>query len=264
MPEGDTLYRIAENIRPVFTNKTVVAATAWRPRSGPPIDADSLVGRQVQSVKAVGKHLMIAFDDARVLHSHLGMTGAWHVYALGQPWAKPAELAAITLATDEHIAVNFTPKHLELTTAAKLRGDAYLRRLGPDMMLPETDVRTILPRLRTHNARPIGEAVMNQTIAAGIGNIYKSESLFLAQLNPWRLVGDIDDDALLAYLTLTKKLMHRNRGRGMRTIRFAASGPRMWVYSRTGEPCLKCGTEIQMRRQGEQGRSTYWCGGCQA
>ena len=104
---------------------------------------------------------------------------------------------------------------------------------------------------------------MNQTIAAGIGNIYKSESLFHARLDPWSLVGELDDQQLLDYFALTQKLMRRNRHGGERTTRFATDGPRLWVYERSGEACLVCGEVIQIRRQGEQGRTTFWCRACQ-
>ncbi|MEM6330920.1 MAG: DNA-formamidopyrimidine glycosylase family protein [Planctomycetota bacterium] len=262
MPEGDTLYRIAHRLRPVLAGQTIAAASAWRPRRGPAIDAASLVGRGVESVEAVGKHLLIAFDDQRVLHSHLGMTGSWHAYPVAAAWKKPPGRAAIVLTTATHSVVNFSPKQLELVSSSRLRGASHLRRLGPDLMLPGVDLGAVLKRLRVHNAAPIGEAVMNQTIAAGIGNVYKSESLFLAKLNPWRRVGSIDDRTLLAYLQATHELMRQNRGAGMRTTRLG-SGPRKWVYGRRGDACLVCSEVIQMRRQGDQGRSTYWCPRCQ-
>lgn len=263
MPEGDTLYRVARQLRPVLRGKTITAAHAWRPRSGRAIDAASLVGHRVESVEARGKHLLVAFDDHRMLHSHLGMTGSWHAYPLGEQWKKPAHRAAIWLATATHVAVNFSPKLLELRAGAALRGDRYLRRLGPDLMRPGVDLASAVLRLRTHDAAPIGEAVMNQTLVAGIGNVYKSETLFLARLDPWRPVGTIPDRELLDYLGMTHKLMRENRGRGWRTTRPAASGPRLWVYGRNGDLCLVCGGVIHRRAQGDAARTTYWCPVCQ-
>lgn len=264
MPEGDTLYQIANKLRPVLAGEVIRAAAARRTRSGPLVDAESLVGRTIESVGAVGKHLLIALDDRRVIHSHLGMTGSWRVYALGAGWDKPARQAGLLLSTATHTVVNLNPKLLELTTQQRVSRDAYLRRLGPDLMRSETNLADILPRLRFHDLTPIGQAVMNQTVMAGVGNVYKSESLFLSQINPWLTVNQLSDEQLLAYLALTRELMHRNRGRGMRTTRFGGPGPRQWVYGRQGQPCLKCGAAIQMRRQGDSGRSTYWCPECQA
>ena len=264
MPEGDTLYRIANRLRPILTGKTILAAHANPPRTGAMIDAQSLVGRRVELVEATGKHLLITFDDRRVLHSHLGMTGSWHIYAHEQRWQKPARRAGVVLSTQSHVSVNFSPKFLELVSEKAIARSAYLNRLGPDMMLAETDIVDVVPRMRKFSRLPIGEAVMNQTLVAGIGNIYKSESLFLTNINPWTTVGEIDDQQLLTYLQLTKKLMRRNRHGGERTTRFALDGPRLWVYGREGQRCLVCGEFIQIRRQGEQGRTTFWCRTCQA
>ncbi len=263
MPEGDTLYRIASRVRPVLAGAKIVAASANPPRSGPTIDAASLVDQRVELVEATGKHLLITFESRQVLHSHLGMTGSWHIYRHQQPWRKPAANAGVVLTTASHVVVNFSPKFLELVSEQAIRRNTYLQRLGPDMMLAKTDVADVLPRIRRCDPVPIGEAVMNQTIAAGIGNIYKSESLFLGKLDPWTLVGELSDQQLLDYFRLTQRLMRRNRQGGQRTTRFAMDGPRLWVYGRSGDPCLVCGEKICLRRQGEQGRTTYWCRDCQ-
>jgi len=171
--------------------------------------------------------------------------------------------AGLVLSTATHNVVNFSPKLLEFVSQAALRGNPYLQRLGPDLMQPATQVATVLSRLRTHSSTPLGEAIMNQTIVAGIGNVYKSETLFLAKLHPWQLIGACSDQQLLAYLTLTQKIMRRNRTGGKRTTRMAPDGPRVWVYRRQNEACLVCGSQILMKRQGDLGRSTYWCPECQ-
>lgn len=264
MPEGDTLYRIAARLRPILAGEIIMAAQANPPRSGAMIDAASLVGKQVKLVEATGKHLLITFDDQQVLHSHLGMTGSWHIYTLGQPWQKPFTRAGVVLTTRAHEAVNFSPKLLELVNEDVIARNEYLQRLGPDMMLAESDLLDVVSRMRRFESLPIGEAVMNQTLASGIGNIYKSESLFLAKINPWAAIGSLDDLRLLGYLQRTKKLMRRNRHGGERTTRFATDGPRLWVYGREGQRCLICGEFIRLRRQGEQGRTTFWCPSCQS
>ncbi|MEO1497985.1 MAG: DNA-formamidopyrimidine glycosylase family protein [Planctomycetota bacterium] len=268
MPEGDTLYRVAANLRPVLHGQTLVDALGSQELSEghstvEPIDAASLVGRRIIDVRARGKHLMIATDDSRVIHSHLGMTGSWHVYPLGEPWRKSERRAGLALFTREHAAVLFSPKELSLVSATRMRRDDYVNRLGPDLMRPADPLAAILPRLRVHNAAPIGEAVMNQTIAAGIGNVYKSETLFLACINPWTRVGELSDEVLMQYLKNARRLMWINRGNGPRVTRFENDGRRHWVYGRRGEPCFKCGGVITLRRQGDAGRTTYWCQACQ-
>ena len=168
-----------------------------------------------------------------------------------------------SLETPGHVVVSFSPHTLEMRTAARLRRDAYLARLGPDLMFPDAPLEEAVARMRALQGVAIGEAVMNQTVVAGIGNVYKSESLFLALLDPWLPVEAISESSLLDYLRATQRLMLSNRGRGQRTTRRSLDGPRHWVYGRSGELCLKCAGVIQMRRQGQHGRSTYWCAACQ-
>lgn len=263
MPEGDTLYRAAAGVRPVLEGQRIEAATSSDRTTVDPIDAASLVGRVVTRVAARGKHLMLDTDDGRVVHSHLGMTGSWHVYPRGEAWRKPASQAALALRTAAHSVVCFSPKMLELVTVTHLRRNAYLQRLGPDLMLADSDLRAALGRMRVHNLAPIGEAIMNQTIAAGIGNVYKSETLFLARLNPWARVGQLPDEVLLKYLSDARRLMRMNRGPGRRKTRFRDDAGRHWVYGRSGKPCYECGGLITLRRQGDAGRTTYWCAACQ-
>ncbi|QDT70064.1 Endonuclease 8 1 [Planctomycetes bacterium MalM25] len=263
MPEGDTLYKAAAAVGPVLRGRPILRASSSDRTTVDPIDAPSLVGRTVTEVAARGKHLMISLDDDRVVHSHLGMTGAWHAYPQGEAWRKPASQAALALETEHHAVVCFSPKLLELVSVLSLRRNDYLRRLGPDLMRPDSDLNVALARLRTHPLAPIGEAVMNQTLVAGIGNVYKSETLFVARINPWTRVGDLSDERLLGYLEATRRLMRRNRGRGRRVTRQNGAGGRHWVYGRRGEPCSECGEPIRLRRQGDAGRSTYWCASCQ-
>ncbi len=259
MPEGDTLFRIATRLRPVLVGQMLVEARGGRLAP----DAPSLAGHCVTSVEARGKHLLIDLADGRAIHSHLGMTGSWHVYAPREPWAKPVSRAGLVLVTPPHVVVNFSPKLIEITTQRSLRRDPYLNRLGPDLMDEGFDPVGPLPRVRTFDAYPIGEVVMNQTVVRGIGNVYKSETLFLCRLDPWAPVRSLDDARLIDLLRVAHKLMRRNRGGGRRTTRHAGDGQRMWVYGRRGEPCFQCGEVIQVRRQGELGRTTYWCTTCQ-
>lgn len=259
MPEGDTLYKIAEQVRPVLLGQRLTDAASCEPE----LSCGALIGLNVTAVEARGKHLMIDLSDGRVIHSHLGMTGSWHVYGKADPWRKSPHRATLALSTSQHVVVCFSAKLMEIVSATRLRRNDYVQRLGPDLMKPTFRATAVLPRLRIHDQSPLGEAVMNQTIAAGIGNVYKSESLFLTHHNPWTTVGELSDHQLLDYLALTQKLMLRNRGAGMRTTRFAADGRRVWVYGRRGDACYLCGETVHMRRQGDAGRSTYWCPRCQ-
>ena len=260
MPEGDTIFRTAMTLRSAIETSTVTVAEARDLRQ----DVEALVGQQLLSIEARGKHLLMHFEQGEALHSHMGMTGAWHLYHAGEPWKKPQRRAAITLHFDQTIAVCFSPKLLELLTKTAYRRHEYLRRLGPDILATELAAAVILARFRIHNATPLGEAVMNQTIACGVGNVYKSEVLFLNQLNPFRPTRVFSDDQVVKFVTDARRLMKRNLSGYPRRTRFAGDAMRLWVYDRRGEPCFDCGTQIQMRRQGDLGRSTYWCPSCQA
>lgn len=281
MPEGDTIFRTAARLRHDLQGRTVTDAVSRQPG----LDAGSLVGHAVRSVEARGKHLLIHFDDGRSVHSHMGMTGSWHVYEPGRSWQKPERRAALvieatvgpmdaesdiasrsTASRDRQsavIAVCFSPKNLELLTRTALRGHPHLLRLGPDLLAPELDYPEVMRRIRVHEISPIGEALMNQTILSGIGNVYKSETLFAVRCHPFLPVGRLSDSRVTSIVMTARKLMLRNLDGYPRRTRFAADGRRLWVYNRSGEPCFVCGTSITMRRQGDLGRSTYWCPECQ-
>lgn len=259
MPEGDTIHRAAARLRPLLEQQTIAAARS----RDPAIDAGSLVGATVRRVEARGKHLLFHFDDRRALHSHMGMTGSWHLYRPGEAWQKPERRAAIVLEVPQQVIVCFSPATLELLSETALRRHPYVHRLGPDLLGGPLDRSEVLERFRARNDLPIGEAVMNQTIVCGIGNIYKSETLFLTRADPFRAVADYSDERLWEIVTKAQELMSRNLDTAARRTRPALAGPRMWVYGRSGEPCFTCSTMIEMRRQGDLGRSTYWCPRCQ-
>ena len=240
-----------------------MAARANR-RQGPALDCDKLMDQLVTEVSSKGKHLFIKLANEFTIHSHMGMTGSWHVYPSGATWRKPANRAALVLETDhEFVAVCFTPKSLEILSTTQLRRHRWLSQLGPDILDEDWSADEIIGRFRINPTVPTGVAVMDQRIVCGMGNIYKSELLFLERLDPFGPISHLSDQALASLLTRGHDLMRRNlRGRPRRT-RFASDGNRKWVYDRSGEPCFDCGQTIAMRRQGDLGRSTYYCGECQ-
>lgn len=259
MPEGDTIFRAAMRLRPILEGQPVERARARWER----VDAESLVGHTISSVEARGKHLLFHFDDGRALHSHMGMTGSWHIYRLAEAWQKPEQRAAIVLEGPQYLVVCFTPKTLELLSAAGVRRHPYLQRLGPDLLGGALDEPAVLSRFRGHNLTPIGEAVMNQTIASGVGNVYKSEVLFLLHIHPRTPVGELSDEGVLEIVRKARELMQQNLEGRPRTTRHGLDGRRLWVYGRSGQPCFVCGGPIEVIRQGDLGRTTYWCPRCQ-
>jgi endonuclease-8 len=193
------------------------------------------------------------------------MKGSWHRYRPGELWRLPARRAVCVLETDAAVAVCFDAPVVELLTDADLARHATLRALGPDLLGESPDLEEAVRRLRDRDAVPLGEALLDQRTAAGIGNVIKSEALFMARLDPWAQVRAFSDEDLHAVLGRAAQLLAANTSGGRRVITGRRSpGEALWVYLRAGRPCRRCGTLIRARRQGSQARTTYWCPSCQA
>ena len=259
MPEGDTLFRVAHQITLQICGKRIEATRARREL----VHADKLTGHCLEKAEARGKHLLLDFDNQFSVHSHLGMTGSWHIYPRGERWRKPAQRAALALRFDSHDLVCFSPKLIELNSTARIHRHPMLTGLGPDLLAEHFDEEEALNRLRRHNRLPIGEALMAQQLVAGIGNVYKSEILFMNRINPFSAVSELDDEALRKCLHSARRYLRRNLEGLRRKFRGSTHGDRLWTYRRADMPCLECGTPIHMRRQGEAARSTYYCPRCQ-
>lgn len=266
MPEGDTIFRTAEVLRAALVGRRITAARA-QPQPGlrrvP--DLSRVIGGTVVSVEARGKHLLIGFDNGLTMRSHLRMTGSWHRYRPGEPWRRPVRQASAILETAESVAIAFNTPVVELLTDADLRRSPPLTALGPDLLSRSFDAGEALRRLRERSREELGNALLDQRAVAGIGNVYKSEVAFLEGLDPWALVGSFEDDALMGVLRTARRLLQANTRGGARvTTESPARGQGLWVYGRAGRPCRRCGTTIQVRRQGKLARLTFWCPRCQA
>jgi endonuclease VIII len=262
LPEGDTIYKAALALRPLLVGQTILAARARTP--GPMIDR--VVGSRVTHIDTQGKHLTLHFDNGLALHTHLKMGGAWHRYRHGERWLRPPSQARVVLEVPQHVVVLFNAPVAELVSERVLERHPALRSLGPDLLAPAFDVEDALARL-TGRRVPIGEALLDQQALAGIGNVYKSEVLFLEQLDPWTGVCDLDESRLRAVLLTAERLLRANVEAGLPRITTTDSSVRssVWVYGRAGRPCFRCRGLIQARRQGSAGMSrlTYWCPTCQ-
>ncbi len=259
MPEGDTIFRAAQTLQKVLGGQTLTGFRA----SWPKLRDVELVGRRVEKVEPRGKNLLMHFDDGRVLHTHMMMTGSWHIYRHGESWQKPERMALVVLETEKFVAVCFNAPVVELLSPLQLRRNKNLSSLGPDLLAKDFDLEEALRRLRERRGMEIGEALLAQRVVAGIGNIYKCEALFLCRVNPFAKVAELSDEDLKRLILEAQKWMSANLRGGMRMTRPALMGKRLWVYGRSGEPCFKCGAQIKMKRQGQAMRSTYFCPQCQ-
>ena len=258
MPEGDTIHRAARHLSAALLDQAVTRFWAYRPQ----LLAPRREGHVVTAVEARGKNLLMHFSDQRALYTHMKMTGSWHVYRPGEPWRKPEPYARVVLETAPYVAVCFSAPTIELLTEPEVTRHPTLSTLGPDLLAADLDVQEILRRFGRVGEVPLGEAVMDQRILAGIGNVYKSEMLFLGKLSPFAPVSAIPPERLERLVHDTRRMMTANLDTWRRTTR-RSPGSRVWVYERRGQPCFQCRSRIQMQRQGTQGRSTYYCPKCQ-
>ncbi|MEE4174511.1 MAG: DNA-formamidopyrimidine glycosylase family protein [Xanthomonadales bacterium] len=262
MPEGDTIHKIANFLAPVLTGREVRALDVARPAVN-----RVMAGRRITDVAARGKHLFIAFDNRLALRSHLGMYGSWHHYPPGAEWRKPASQASVVLETAERVYVCFNAKDVEWVRSPSVRERVLDMRLGPDLTAGTADVGRLPARSRAllEPDAPLVDVFLDQRVACGIGNVYKSELLFIQRLAPLQHLGDTPDDVLADTYRLASDLLQRNLGGGKRVTRFERDGAgRLWVYGRSGSPCLRCDGPIHSARLGQHHRGTYWCPVCQS
>lgn len=259
MPEGDTIHRSAAVLRAALLGKELTWFDAPR-LSGP----TPSLGSVIEEVSARGKHLNIAFDDGLVLHTHMRMTGSWHVYRQGERWRRDPRKMRCALEAGEWIAVCFSAPVVEVFRARDIRRHLSLGTLGPDLCTAEVDLVTCVERMGEFGAgeATIAEVLLDQRIAAGVGNVYKSEILWFCGLDPFTPLAEVPVDVRLDLMACGAQLLQANLDRpDRRTFPEAPGG--LAVYGRTGKPCLRCGQPIAVRRHGELARVTYWCPACQ-
>jgi endonuclease VIII len=268
MPEGDTVARTAAVLRRWLAGGSVRSARA---SAGPllrhPPDLSPLAGMHVSAVEARGKQLLMTFENGRhrlTLRSHLGMTGSWHRYRPGERWRLSASRASLVLATDSAVAVCFDCPTAELLADADLARSRPLRVLGPDLLAPDLDADAAVGRLAAAPKLAIGEALLDQRLVAGIGNVVRNEVLFMERVNPWTPVGEFDAATLRQLVEAAGRVLRGGASTGRRvTTGDPRRGASLWVYRRAGRPCRRCGTLILAARHGSGARTTYWCPSCQ-
>jgi endonuclease-8 len=243
MPEGDSLARAARRLQ-VLVGERVEVETP-HPRAAVKRLVERLDGRRLIGVEAAGKNLLLRFEDGVVLRSHLRMSGRWQVRSrgatlFGRPW--------LILRGAEREAVLWNGPVLELD-------DRAVRRLGPDILVRPPDLDAMIANLRRAASRAIGDALLDQRLVAGIGNLWRAEALWEARVSPWRAVAEVSDEELRAVLRAAHELM---------TASVETGRERRLVYNRAGRGCRRCGTAIEARGQGDDNRTAYWCPACQA
>jgi endonuclease-8 len=268
VPEGDSIAKVAARLRPHLVGKTI-ALLRLRERG----DVPQLQGHVVEGIDTHGKHMMVKIQPNWVLHVHLGMNGRWRLRSLAERERYARSAASVVLATGEGMAVCTRAMKAQLRRADDPILRRTLRSLGPDLLSEDFNVDEVLGRARHegYRARPIAELLLDQRVSAGVGNVYKSEALFLVGVHPRAEVSAVSDEQLRELFVVSRRLMKLNLLPGLRTTTAGASAgirrppslSRHWVYRRRALPCLRCRTPIERAVIGDQGRSTYWCPECQ-
>ena len=273
MPEGDSLHREALRLHPKLVGQHVRSLLLVRHRAR----TEGLLGSAIENVEARGKNLLVHFAVGWSLHVHLKMNGRVRLYPRASTTKVALSAASVVLETEAHRVVVYSAPVARLLRTSDLLGDLYFRGLGPDLLAPHFALQEAVTRLRRHDETPLGEALIDQGVIAGIGNVWKSELCFSLRLDPFAAVSAHQDVELFSLLSLARTQMLDNvyspkrsmpdpfEGRGQRKARLdRRQGEHVLsVYERAGKPCYDCATPIAMRHQGEQRRSTYWCPQCQ-
>jgi endonuclease VIII len=257
VPEGDTIHYAASRIRSVLERKVPHEILTPQPRHRFDRWPERLAGRALRSVDPLGKHLFLRFEGGLTLHSHLRMSGAWRVGRQGEPWLRARRRAWLLLRWEGWEIVQFDGPVLELMSDVRTRTDLRFTSLGQDVLGESFDEGEFLRRLRSEEQQiPVGEALLSQRTVAGIGNVWKCEACFGTGTDPWRALGRLSDEELLALLRFCRRHMPRSAREGWQ------ARPRT-VYGAAGRPCPRCATTVLQRGQGEHNRPTFWCPGCQ-
>ena len=262
MPEGDTVWLAAHRLRQALAG-LALTGTDFRV---PQLATTDLTGQTVMEVLSRGKHLLFRTDADLTVHSHFRMDGTWHLYRHGTPWTGgPQWQVRAVLTNEEWQAVGYRLPVLELVPTAQ--EDTVVGHLGPDLLGPDWDEAEAVRRLLARPEREIGPALLDQRNLAGIGNLYKTEVLYLSGVTPWTRMVDVDD--VRAVVRRAHRLMDANKSRWQQTTTGSLRrGEDHWVFERSGRPCRRCGERVREAMQGEadrpeQARVCYWCPRCQ-
>ncbi|MEN3338868.1 MAG: endonuclease [Acidobacteriota bacterium] len=274
MPEGDTIFRAARTLHRALAGKRVVRFESMLPALDRVHDQSPITGRIIEQVRASGKHLLMHFSGGLVLRTHMRMNGSWHVYRPGERWQRARRDMRVLVATEEFEAVGFRIPVAEFIRAQDIARHEALRRLGPDILSEAFAPEEAISRLGQHADTPIADALLNQRALAGLGNVYKSEVLFMCGVHPFAPVRTLDAATLAAIVKTARRVLLANVSETIapmttftgfrRTTGRDAPTERLWVYGRGRLPCRRCGTPIMVRKQGPDARLTYWCPVCQA
>lgn len=282
MPEGDAIFRTARTLNRALAGHEVVRFESVLPALTRVHEDTPITGRTIESVAAAGKHVLMRFSGGLILRTHMRMNGSWHIYRPGERWQRPRRDMRLIVATKGFEAIGFNVPVAEFLKPSDVARHDDLRLMGPDLLGEAFDANEAVRRFRQRETLEIADALLNQRIIAGAGNVYKSEVLFLCGVDPFAPVRQVSDEKLRDILSTARKHLCANvadpkggittyrgyrRGAGSAFARLRRgrrdAAERRYAYGRAGKPCRKCGTLIRVKAQGPNARLTYWCPTCQ-
>ena len=266
MPEGDTLFRMAATLQRAIGGRVVTRFETVLPKLAR-VDVDTpIAGRIVERVESNGKWLLMRFSGGLTLLTHMLMSGQWHIYRPGERWYRGRQHMRIVIETERMIAVAFNVPVAEFHTDETLARRPVYSRLGPDLLAGEFDSDAAMANIRSQGSTEIAPALLRQSVLAGIGNEFKSEVLFEAEIDPFRPAGSLTVEELRRLIEVARRQLRDNvlqHSPRRRTTRRVERSENLWVYNRSGQPCRKCGESIECRLQGPNARVSFWCPECQ-
>jgi endonuclease VIII len=272
LPEGDSIFRAAQTLDKYMAGKVVTRFESVFPALTRVAFDTPVVGRTIDAVRSRGKHLLIEFSGDLVLRTHMRMNGSWHIYPADARWKRPARDMRIVVGTRDAVAVGFNIPIAEFIAGRDIARNKSLRSLGPDLLDPSFDRGEALRRMRERKSEPVADVLLDQRVVAGIGNVFKSEILYEARVNPFTPIAAVDDAGLARVVDSAVRLLRANvlstaqtlnPTIGRRTTRRLDPNEKLWVYGRAGQPCRRCGARISSRSTGLDARLTFWCPVCQ-
>jgi endonuclease-8 len=273
MPEGDTIFRAARTLQRALAGKAVVEFESMVPALDRIHDDAPITGRTIEQVRASGKHMLMHFSGDLVLRTHMRMNGSWHIYRPGEKWQRPRRDMRVVVATEDFQAVGFNIPVAEFIRARDIVRHLELSKLGPDVLSDNFAAEEAIRRIRERADTAIADALLNQRVLSGLGNVYKSEVLFMCRVNPFSPVAALDDNSVASIVDTSRRILLANVSEAMapmttyagfrRTTRRDDPRERLWVYGRARLPCRRCGTAVHVQKQGRDARLTYWCPACQ-
>lgn len=275
MPEGDTIFRTARALGRALAGQPILAFRSTYPNLTRFHEDAPLTGRTVERVDSRGKWLLIHFSGGATLATHMLMNGSWHIYRPGESWMQPPANMRIVLENSSYVAVGFKVPVAEMHTAASLARQKRIPVPESDVLSPAFDPAETMRRMVGRPEEAVADVLLNQSVLAGVGNVFKSEICFVTGIHPYCPVSALTPAQAQSLIAAARRLVGANvledsgdlivtyRGRQRRTTHASSAAESLWVYGRAGQPCRRCAAPIRRRLQGDDARVTFWCPACQ-